>query len=52
MKIEKTEVFGFEAAFRGMRNAKDSWNKSDSCRLGFGKINNIFQERFILDLMI
>jgi len=30
MKFEKTEVFGFEAALRGMRNPKNSWNRSDS----------------------
>jgi hypothetical protein len=30
LKIEKTEVVGFEAAIRGMRNPKNSWGKSDS----------------------
>ena len=30
IKIENTEVFGWEAAIRGMRNAKNSWDKSDS----------------------
>ncbi len=30
LKIEKTEVFGWEAAIRGMRNPLESWNKSDS----------------------
>lgn len=30
MKFEKTEVFNFEGAFRGMRNPMDSWAKSDS----------------------
>lgn len=30
MKIEHTEIFGFRAAFRGMRNPFDSWDKSDS----------------------
>lgn len=30
LKIEKTEVVGFEAAIRGMRNPKNSWEKSDS----------------------
>ena len=28
--IEKTEIFGYEAAIRGMRNPKNSWDKSDS----------------------
>ncbi len=30
MKFEKTKVMGFEGAFRGMRNPKNSWNRSDS----------------------
>jgi hypothetical protein len=30
MKIDKIEVFGWEAAIRGMRNPLNSWNKSDS----------------------
>lgn len=30
IKIENTEVFGWEAAIRGMRNPLNSWDKSDS----------------------
>lgn len=30
MKFEKTEVWGFEHAIRGMRNPLESWKKSDS----------------------
>lgn len=30
MKFENTEVFNFEGAIRGMRNPKESWDKSDS----------------------
>lgn len=30
LKIENTEVVGWEAAIRGMRNPKNSWEKSDS----------------------
>ena len=30
IKIEKTEVVGWEAAVRGMRNPMNSWEKSDS----------------------
>jgi hypothetical protein len=30
MKIENTQVFGFEAAIRGARNSRESWDKSDS----------------------
>lgn len=29
IKIEKTDVYGFEAAIRGMRNPMNSWDKSD-----------------------
>ena len=32
LKIEKTEVVGWEAAIRGMRNPMNSWEKSDSGR--------------------
>ena len=30
LKIEKTNIYGWEAAIRGMRNPKNSWDKSDS----------------------
>ena len=30
MKFERTEVWGFEHAIRGMRNPMNSWGKSDS----------------------
>lgn len=30
IKIEKTNVYGWEAAIRGMRNPLNSWDKSDS----------------------
>lgn len=30
IKIENTEVYGWEAAIRGMRNPLNSWDKSDS----------------------
>lgn len=33
MKFEKTEVWGFEHSFRGMRNPKNSWDRSDSGKL-------------------
>ena len=33
IKIEKTEVVGWEAAIRGMRNPMNSWERSDS---GYG----------------
>ena len=33
MKFENTEVWGFEHSLRGMRNPKNSWNRSDSGKL-------------------
>lgn len=36
MKFENTEVWGFEHSLRGMRNPKNSWNRSDS------KFNNYY----------
>lgn len=30
LKVTNTEVFGWEAAIRGMRNPKNSWDRSDS----------------------
>lgn len=33
IKIEKTEVVGFEPAIRGMRNPKNSWDRSDSVKV-------------------
>lgn len=30
MRFENTRVFNFEGAIRGMRNPKESWDKSDS----------------------
>ena len=30
LKIENVEIMGWEAALRGMRNPKNSWDKSDS----------------------
>ena len=31
LKVENTEVLGWEHAIRGMRNPMNSWDKSDSC---------------------
>lgn len=33
IKIENVEIFGWDAAVRGMRNPLNSWDKSDSCWL-------------------
>ena len=31
IKIENTDVYGFETAIRGARNPMNSWNRMDSC---------------------
>lgn len=36
IEFEKTEVFGWKAAIRGMRNPMNSWDKSDSIVDGYG----------------
>lgn len=41
MKFEKTRVMNFDGALRGMRNPKNSWDKSDSF---FGLINLEYDE--------
>ncbi len=41
MKFEKTEVWGFEHAIRGMRNPMNSWDKGDS-----GYIDRRFNDQF------
>lgn len=38
MKFDNTEVWGFKHAFRGLRNPKNSWNRSDS------KFNDYYDE--------
>ena len=45
IKIDNIEVFGWEAAIRGMRNPMDSWDKSDSIfNAGFGSNGTILGE--------
>lgn len=46
IKIEHTDVFGFDAAIRGMRNPLNSWAKSDSGWIhhnGIGRIEPEYQ---------
>jgi len=42
MKFENTQVMNFEGAIRGMRNPKNSWNKSDSYHNGNGILKGHF----------
>ena len=41
LKIENTEVIGWEAAIRGMRNPMNSWEKSDRIFVGDGEYHDI-----------
>ena len=51
IKIENVEIFGWEAAIRGMRNPKNSWDKSDSrYKLYYAKDNESPSEYY--DVMI
>ena len=49
IKVEQIDVWGFEHAIRGMRNPKNSWNKSDSVFYRRNEIINIGEND--LDLM-
>ena len=41
IKLENTEIVGWEAAIRGMRNPKNSWDRSDSRFVEDGKYHDI-----------
>ena len=49
IKIESTDVYGWEAAIRGMRNPKNSWDKSDSV---FSIENDVKNGRFNLSVEV
>ena len=55
IKIERTDVYGWKAAIRGMRNPMNSWDKSDSCCASIIRTEDGWIEDFIgendLDLM-
>lgn len=44
IKIEKTEIFGLEAAIRGLRNPMESWEKSDSNYCPFDDCSDIMNK--------
>lgn len=51
IKVENIEVFGWKAAFRGMRNPLNSWSKSDStCEAKWGDSENFVLGKNDLDL--
>lgn len=41
MEFKNTQVYGFEGAFRGMRNPLESWERSDSF---FGIVNTLYPQ--------
>lgn len=47
LKVEDTEVYGFEAAIRGMRNPMNSWDRSDSDCKTIIRDNGKYVEDFI-----
>lgn len=47
IKIENTEVYGFSAAIRGMRNPMNSWSRSDSNCKTIIRDNGKYVEDFI-----
>ena len=47
IKIENAEVYGFEAAIRGMRNPMNSWSRSDSNCKTIIRDNGKYVEDFI-----
>ena len=49
IKIENTEVYGFKAAIRGMRNPMNSWSRSDSNCKTIIRDNGKYVEDFIGD---
>ena len=53
LKLENTEVLGWEAAIRGMRNPMNSWEKSDSIFFddSEGHVCNICQGRGSMSLI-
>ena len=51
LKIENTEVMGWEAAIRGMRNPMNSWEQSDShyeCH-EYDKLSDDQQKVYLID---
>ena len=51
LKITNTDVFGWQAAIRGMRNPLNSWEKSDSIWDGLGEANGYSVGQNDLSLM-
>lgn len=47
IKIESVQLFGWDAAIRGMRNPKNSWSNSDTNWLRYYGMNNPMCDDFI-----
>lgn len=52
MNIEHTEVYGFDAAIRGMRNPLDSWDKSDSRFDQYEMLNNVSARNITMEGLV
>lgn len=50
IKFENTEVTGWEAAIRGMRNPMNSWEKSDS-EFGIEVEEDIYNQNYITNVI-
>lgn len=50
IKVENIEVFGWEAAIRGMRNPMNSWNKSDS-EFGIEVEEDTYNQNYITNVI-
>lgn len=50
IKFENTEVMGWEAAIRGMRNPMNSWGKSDSgyCNFSVPEQGEVYPDEFVV----
>lgn len=48
LKIENTEVVGWEAAIRGMRNPKNSWARSDSGYSYIPEVHAVIDDKLVL----
>ena len=47
MKITNTEVYGFEASLRGMRNPMNSWHLQDTDKVNIGPNDMDLAKRLI-----
>ena len=51
IKIEETEICGWRPATRGMRNPKNSWDKSDNIFWNDGSVETVSYTHLTLPTM-